>query len=196
MWTERQEENGDPMHANPDPVMAAWRFATERHDGQLYAKRYPYLTHIGAVALELDSALLAPASGEEPVDAGFARVVAILHDILEDTATGREELAGIFGEEVAAGVAALTKDDALPKAERMPDSLRRIRECRREVWLVKLADRVANTNVVPVHFGTDWIRGYIPESALVLRELGEASERLGRRLRDNISRWEAYAGRA
>ena len=64
----------------------------------------------------------------------LAVACALLHDPLEATAHSHEaraelhgELARRFGAAVADGVAALSKDDRLPKGERMADSLRRIR---------------------------------------------------------------------
>jgi guanosine-3',5'-bis(diphosphate) 3'-pyrophosphohydrolase len=43
---------------------------------------------------------------------------AMLHDTLEDTTTDFDDLANLFGQEVAGWVAALTKDMRLPEADR------------------------------------------------------------------------------
>ena len=81
-----------------------------------------------------------------PYTAGFdiAFQIALLHDTVEDTATTPDELTTQFGHDIAEGVVALTKNTALPKSEAMPDSLRRIKTLRKEVWAVKLGDRISN----------------------------------------------------
>ena len=46
---------------------------------------------------------------------------ALLHDTLEDTATDYDEIASLFGEQVADYVVLLTKNPMLPKKEREED---------------------------------------------------------------------------
>ena len=79
----------------------------------------------------------------------LAVVCALLHDTVEDTPTPLDEIAAKFGNDVAAGVSALTKNDKLPKPEQMADSLRRIREQPPEIAVVKLADRITNLSEPP-----------------------------------------------
>jgi (p)ppGpp synthase/HD superfamily hydrolase len=86
-----------------------------------------------------------------------------------------------FGDRVVSGVDALTKDPALPKHERMKDSLRRIQDSPREVWLVKLADRITNLDPPPEEWSLDKRRRYLEEANEILATLGAASDGLRRR---------------
>ena len=57
----------------------------------------------------------------ENFDTGFAIQVALLHDTIEDTSATFEELATRFELNVAYAVAALTKNEDLPKDQQMQD---------------------------------------------------------------------------
>jgi len=114
---------------------------------------------------------------------------ALLHDTIEDTQVRFEQLEAHFGRPIAEGVLALSKAEALPKAEQMPDSLRRIRAQLREVWLVKLADRIVNMQPPPKHWDGTKIAQYKAEARTILAALGEASPLLAARLAQKI---EAY----
>lgn len=163
----------------------ALRFAAGKHAGQLVpGTELPYVVHVASVAAEV----IAAAADIERVDLAVA--CALLHDCIEDTATTIDEIAGAFGAPVAAGVAALTKDASLPKAERMADSLGRIRAQPREVWCVKLADRITNLAPPPVGWTREKCREYRVEAGDIVTALGEASPMLAARLRARI---EAYA---
>lgn len=177
-----------------DHITRAWQFATEKHTGQLYAGKFPYIFHLGAVALELQNALLT--SPVPDISAELALCAAILHDTVEDTDATHREVEELFGGQVARIVSALTKNKQLSKKERLADSVRRIKMCEKEAWLVKLADRVANTNTVRPGIGRDWILNYIVDSEYILEELGRTSDRLARRLQSNINKWKQadYAG--
>lgn len=99
--------------------------------------------------------------------------------------------ADAFGVAVADGLRALSKDKAVPKAEQMADSLRRIQEQPREVWIVKLADRAVNMEPAPAHWSMDKRRTYQPQASTILEQLGSASPSLAERLREKIARYEA-----
>ena len=117
-------------------------------------------------------------------------VCAILHDVIEDTSVTYEQVADAFGEAIAQGVQALTKNETLPtKAEQMDDSLARIKQQPREVWMVKLADRISNLGPPPSHWAPEKIGFYREEALKIHRELGEASGVLGDRL---LARINAY----
>jgi 5'-deoxynucleotidase YfbR-like HD superfamily hydrolase len=153
----------------------------------------PYLVHVAKVAMEV----IAATEGEKGVDRDLAVACALLHDTIEDVARGdvprvEAEILQGFGREVLAGVAALTKDQALPKPERMADSLRRIREQPREVWMVKLADRITNLEPPPAHWEEDKKRRYLDEAREILSALGEASGALRQRFERKLSEYGAY----
>ena len=91
----------------------------------------------------------------------------------EDTATTYSELVATFGAPIADGVRALSKlDDSIPKAERMADSLRRIRLQPREVWVVKLANRITNLAPPPAGWSSDKRRAYRDEAIEIADALG------------------------
>src|SRR5688500_809267 len=93
-----------------DLYMRAWRFAATRHDGQLVpGSNLPYVTHLGAVAMEV-IATLAVEDFERP---DLAVACALLHDSIEDAGVTHSEIAELFGAAVADGVLALSKDKAM-----------------------------------------------------------------------------------
>jgi len=179
------------MNWSTTKYAAAWEFAKHKHRGQTYGGRregeqIPYETHLTSVAAELLSAI-----GAEPGwDVDFALQCALLHDVLEDTATSFDELAIEFGEPVAGGVAALTKDAALPPASRMGDSLRRIMLQEKEVWAVKMADRISNLSHPPYYWDRAKIEAYRAEGQRILDALEPANKKLADRLAERIA---AYA---
>lgn len=167
---------------------AAWRFAARAHEGQREpVDSLPYILHLGSVAMETMGGLR-----EEPgLDEDLAVQCALLHDVLEDTRVPYDELAVAFGDEVARGVLALSKNSSLPKGEQMRDSLQRIRLQPREVWIVKLADRTCNLRPpIPAHWSRDKASRYRDEAGVILAELGAASGYLARRLRAKIDAYE------
>lgn len=166
----------------------AIRFAARQHQGQLIpGSELPYVVHLSNVAMEILAA-------EHPAgfDVVLAVQLALLHDTLEDTAATAGQLAAEFGPAVAAGVRALTKNDALPKAGKMADSLARIRQQPPEVWAVKLADRITNLQEPPAHWDGAKIRQYQQEAEAILAALGGGHAYLAERLRGKIEEYGAY----
>lgn len=176
---------------NPELIERAWAFAARRHKGQTYGgrnegERVEYMTHVGSVVMEVSWALQLDATA----DADLALQCAALHDTIEDTGASFDELAEQFGRAVAEGVLALSKDASLPdKRSQMDDSLRRIRLQPREVWMVKLADRIANLYAPPFYWDNEKILAYQHEARLIHQALGTANETLATRLARKI---EAY----
>ncbi len=134
---------------NQDLFRSAFDFAAEKHgDQRVPGKGYPYLYHISLVAMEIMTCL----SVETHDEPDLALQCAILHDTIEDTGCAYIELESVFGAAVARGVQALSKKDALPPGERMLDSLERIQKQPREIWMVKMADRIVNLGPPPSHW--------------------------------------------
>ncbi len=123
-----------------DLIGRAYAFAQDRHGSQLRHTGEPFLHHLLAVAgvlvdFRLDSTSVA---------------VGLLHDVLEDTGTQRQELEAAFGAEIAELVDAVTKigrHTYVRRDEAQAETFRKMilasaRDLR--VILVKLADRLHN----------------------------------------------------
>ncbi len=170
---------------NQDLYIRAWNYASKAHNGQLVpGTDIPYINHVGLVAMEA-MAVVARDGGIEKPD--LLVLSALLHDIVEDTADTFDDIGKEFGAEVANGVSALTKNKNLPsKAERMNDSLNRIGSCPREIWMVKLCDRITNLQPPPKHWNDQKIESYRKEARTILERLGSASQYLSDRLNTKI----------
>ncbi len=178
-------------HWSPDLYLKAWNFASRAHMEQCVpGTPLPYINHVGTVAMEIISAIARDEAVENP---DLAVQCALLHDVVEDTATAVAQIGEEFGELVAKGVLALSKDPNLPSKEaQMRDSLTRIKTQPREIWMVKLADRITNLQPPPKHWSCQRTEKYHDEAKLILLELGAASSALSERLRYKINRYKAY----
>ncbi|HPE59008.1 MAG: bifunctional (p)ppGpp synthetase/guanosine-3',5'-bis(diphosphate) 3'-pyrophosphohydrolase [Thiothrix sp.] len=172
----------------------AWQYAAAAHAGQTYSSpcqgvTLPYITHIAGVTLEVIRAM----EDGDVYDGDLAIQCALLHDTIEDTSSTWQEVADLFGTAVADGVSALSKSPAIAsKQGRMADSLERIRQQPREVWMVKLADRINNLSEPPCHWGDAKRRAYRQEARLILNRLGVAHTGLAQRLQARITDYERY----
>ena len=93
---------------SPDRYLEAWSFAAFHHREQLVpGSNVPYATHLGSVAMEVMTAVAARGDVGDP---DLAVQCALLHDVVEDAGVSLEQVKENFGEVVADGVAALTKD--------------------------------------------------------------------------------------
>lgn len=166
----------------------AIKFAAGKHaemNQLIPGTNLPYVVHLSNVAMEI----LIAGSATSGFNLVFAIQVALLHDVLEDTQTTVGEIENTFGVDVARAVQALTKNDALDKAEKMVDSLIRIKALSKEVWSVKLADRITNLQKPPAHWSSSKIQEYKKEAAVILKELAGGNLYLENRLKAKI---EAY----
>jgi len=172
-----------------EKYIAALRFATEAHVGQtISGTAHPYVVHAAQVAMEVTGALMM----ERVDDPDLAVQCALLHDVVEDTPIPITVIEEKFGRAVASGVSALSKDAALPKTDAMPDSLARIRKEPREVWMVKLADRISNLMPPPAHWDAVQCAEYQTEARLILETLAPASRFLATRLVTKIENYTQY----
>lgn len=148
-----------------------------------------YLLHISNVAMEI---LMTPKE-EEPFDIDFAIQLALLHDTMEDTETEFSELEAQFGNRVAKGVAALTKNEKLSsKKEKMLDSISRINQMEKEVGMVKLADRITNLQEPPGHWSKEKISNYLDEAIFISEQLQGKNAYLNSRLDQKIEEYKRY----
>ena len=180
-----------PDHWSQDTYIKAYKFAAEAHNGQLVpGTTLPYLMHISMVAMEITAALAV----EQVDNPDLAIQCALLHDTIEDTDVTYDDVVKQFGTDVADGVMALTIDETigpdLGKFERrwmqLEDYLRRIKQQPREIWMVKMADRITNLQPPPEHWDDRMIERYREGAELIYKELVPASEYLGERLRVKI----------
>jgi guanosine-3',5'-bis(diphosphate) 3'-pyrophosphohydrolase len=125
-------------------IREAAEFGASAHKGQKRLSGEPYIAHPVATA-----AILA----DLRLDADTI-VAAILHDVIEDTPTPKDQLAAKFGKDVAELVDAVTKLDQIKfksREEAQAESFRKmllamVRDLR--VILVKLADRTHNMRTI------------------------------------------------
>jgi len=127
-------------------VYRAYLFGAEAHEGQHRMTGEPYIYHPVAVAriladLRMDHKCL---------------MAAILHDVIEDTPTAKDQLASSFDPEIAElvdGVSKLTKIDFRSHAEAQAANFRKMllamtKDIR--VILIKLADRLHNMRTLGI----------------------------------------------
>ncbi len=127
-------------------IYRAYLLGAEAHEGQSRVSGEPYISHPVAVARIL---------AEMRMDSKSI-IAAILHDVIEDTPTVKENIAEQFGEEVAElvdGVSKLTKIDFRSKAEAQAENFRKmmlamVKDIR--VIIIKLADRLHNMRTLEV----------------------------------------------
>jgi guanosine-3',5'-bis(diphosphate) 3'-pyrophosphohydrolase len=123
-----------------EEVYRAYQLGARAHEGQSRVSGEPYISHPVEVALILS---------EMRMDANCI-IAAILHDVIEDTPTLKENLVDEFGEEVAElvdGVSKLTQIDFRSKAEAQAENFRKMMLAMAKdirVIIIKLADRLHN----------------------------------------------------
>ena len=101
----------------------------------------PYINHL----IEVVDLVASVEGGDMDV-----LIAALLHDALEDTRTGYDELAAAFGKRVARIVQENSDDMTLPKPERRRVRLAGISKKSREARLVKFADIISNLRAIVV----------------------------------------------
>ena len=144
----------------------AYEFAARMHTGQTRkgTAAEPYINHPCEVA-----GLLAQACGgtDAVLIAG-----GVLHDTVEDTDATPEELAGLFGREIAALVMEVSDDKALPKAERKRLQIEHAPFASPRAKMLKLADKTSNLRSLTASPPADWPttrrREYIDWSSAVV----------------------------
>lgn len=125
-------------------IQKAYVFSAAHHAGQFRLSGEPYMSHPLEVAniladLRLDGATIA---------------AGLLHDTVEDTEAGLEDVAGQFGKEVAAivdGVTKISKMKFESKEEAQAENIRKMIMAMADdirVIMVKLADRLHNMSTL------------------------------------------------
>ncbi len=121
-----------PISLTDLPFEAA-AFAARAHRHQLRKDgQTPYFSHVFRVCLVVRHVF--------GFDDPRMLAAALLHDTIEDTSTDCDDIIEHFGEDVAAWVAALTKDMRLPHDEREAAYAQALTEADWQVKVLKLAD--------------------------------------------------------
>ncbi len=121
-------------------VKKAYEFASSLHEGQFRASGEPYITHPVCVA-----SILADMHAD-----GNTIIAGLLHDVLEDTNTTKEDIAHYFNETVASlvdGVTKFDKKDIPSREDRNVANTRKLITGMTDdvrIIIIKLADRLHN----------------------------------------------------
>lgn len=170
-----------------EDYIRAYRFAAQAHQGQIFpGTDLPYLMHLSFVSMEVMAAL------KPQNNAVLALQSALLHDVIEDTSVTFAQIEDSFGKAVAEGVLALSKNLDLPKSEQMADCLQHIQSQPREIWMVKMADRISNLQAPPSYWRKEKIERYRAEAETIFAALQTASPTLAQRLRRKIGNYGAF----
>lgn len=124
-------------------VRDALDFSKEAHTGQFYGDE-EYWTHPYRVALKLTC--ISGAVTENQF------IIALLHDVVEDTEYTIDDIRERFGIEVAEGVELLTKDKTLSYSENID---RIIKSGNVDAILVKLSDNMVNMSGDKSHMSAE-----------------------------------------
>lgn len=175
---------------NADRIVSAITFAAKAHGAQMTPMGFPYLHHVMSVATHVMAGTQKDRFSIE--DQENAIIAALLHDTIEDTAIEYTDIKEAFGDTIAEGVSALTKNKLVgDKQAQMEDSLSRIKSQPKWVWCVKMADRITNLTGVPAHWDETKKQKYLNEARVLWTALHEASEDLSERLLRKIERYES-----
>ena len=155
---------------------------------KLTGTEIPYVVHLSNVAMEI----LLASFHENRFNLQLSMQVASLHDVLEDTKTSEKEIEKEFGIDVKNGVKALTKNKDLTGKSKTMDSLERIKLLQKEIWAVKLADRITNLQKPPESWPKSKCMEYLEEANLIYESLKEGNHFLAQRLKIKIEEYRKY----
>ncbi len=170
-------------------VLRAAEFAATKHQGQRRKgnTKRPYIGH----CLEVARMIAEVAKSDDPTILSAA----ILHDVLEDTETTREELSNAFGERVADFVSQVTDDKSLPKKERKQAQVDHAAHLSPGAKLIKLADKISNVREIGNDPPGDWSdkrrRKYLKWAKKVVDALGDVNPDLQKVFEETIANGES-----
>lgn len=171
-------------HLNPEEmalVGRAYEVAETAHAGQMRDEGTPYIVHPVRVAVSL--------ADELGIYSPQLICGALMHDVIEDSPATREDISGMFGEEIAEIVWLLTKFDDVS----LPAYLRAIEEAAHTgTPLVKLCDRLDNLRFLAHSPRAEKKRRYIRTTEAYYLPL---AARTNKYLHDELYRWLEEARR-
>ncbi len=136
-------------------VLTAICFAADRHSTQRRKgpRGAPYINHLVEVASLI--------SNDADVQDRDTLIAAVLHDIVEDTATTLDEVTELFGARVRDLVAAVSSDKSLTIEERKRLILVQLGSAESPIKLIKLADLCSNVDSIPADWDKKRIEDYL-----------------------------------
>ncbi len=164
-----------------NPILRAAQFAHQAHKGQ--RRKYngrPYIEHPARVAARVT---ILPGATEAMV------VAAWLHDVVEDTTVELDEIADLFGVDVAGLAGELTnpsKGSSVSRAERKAQDRKHLACVSREAQLIKLLDRIDNLSEMDGG-PREFVSIYLDEFRLLVEAIGDADQGLKLELLDTIA---------
>ncbi len=135
-------------------ILDVIQFAAEAHKHQ--RRKYdqaPYVNHLIEVAHLISN--IGNITDIEILSA------ALLHDILEDTETTKDELSNRFGVTITGMVIALTDEKSLSLAERREKQLQDLPSKPKSIQIIKLADHCSNIVAIPEDWSEERIVEYM-----------------------------------
>lgn len=174
-----------------DDLQNIWQKVSILHSGQTYGgqhkdEKIEYINHIGSVVFEIMNA----SKNTSDFNTALAVKCAFLHDTIEDTSLSIEDLEKEYGQQVKEGVLALTKNTDLEKQDQMMDSLNRIKAQPKEIWAVKMADRICNLYAPPYYWKQSKKEKYLEEAKVIYEHLKEGNDYLAKRLSEKIEMYK------
>ena len=169
-------------------VETAENLIIEKHAGQTYvinSKVVPYAYH----CFEVRKILLENCDPDIP-NKNKLELIALLHDIIEDTDYSAFELNKTFGKYVADGVLALTKNKSLSYKMQIPDSVSRIKLLPKEIGAVKMADRICNVREMPKRWSIEKCKAYIADAKYIYNNLKDSDANIAKLLKRTIYKAE------
>jgi len=177
-----------------DNLQKTWYLVSKLHHGQKYGGdeeglKIEYINHIGSVVFEIIKSF----DYDQTTDTDFSITCAMLHDTIEDTDFSFEKIRDLFGKQVANGVKSLSKDITIKdKLVQMQNSLSKIKQEPKEIWSIKMADRICNLYAPPYYWTVEKKIEYYKESLLIYDTLKEANVYLAQRLKEKIENYKLF----
>ena len=136
-WLAPRGLRNSELNSQTQIVLQAFRYAALKHRQQTLADGVtPYFVHVVRVCWILRDVF--------QIKDTATIVASVLHDVVEDTNTGVEEIDELFGKTIAKYVDLLTKDPTLPKRQRDRDYDEKLLNAPETVQIAKLADLYDN----------------------------------------------------
>lgn len=131
-------------------LLRAASFAADRHRDQRRktSEEVPYVNHPFAVASVL--------CDEGGVTDPELLAAALLHDMIEETATTTDELREAFGARIARIVAEVTDDKRLSTSQRKKLQVQQAAQASRDAQQIKIADKLCNLRDIIASPPADW----------------------------------------